>query len=67
MIIPPTACFPENLACCTAQLPVPSIQKLGDEESITFAASVVDNSLALAGEDLLTESAQLLLSMIFVR
>ena len=42
-----------------------SIQKLGDEESITFAASVVDNSLALAGEDLLTESAQLLLSMIF--
>ena len=42
-----------------------SVQKLGDEESITFAASVVDNSLALAGEDLLTESAQLLLSMIF--
>ncbi len=42
-----------------------SIQKLGDEESITFAASVIDNSLALGGEDLLLESANLLLSMIF--
>ncbi len=42
-----------------------SLQKLGDEECITFAVSVIDNSLALGGEDLLMESAKLLLSMIF--
>ncbi len=41
-----------------------SLQKLGDEESLTFAASTIDSGLALHGEDLLMESARLVLSMI---
>ena len=42
-----------------------SVQKLGDEESLTFVVSTIDSSLALGGEDLLKESAELLLSMLF--
>ncbi len=42
-----------------------SIQKLGDEQSITLAVSTIDSGMALRGEDLLQESAQLLLSMLF--
>ena len=41
-----------------------SLQKLGDEESLTFAASAIDSGLALRGEDLLLESAKLALSMV---
>lgn len=41
-----------------------SIQKLGDEQSITLAAATIDSSMALQGEDLLVESAQLLISML---
>ncbi len=42
-----------------------SIQKLGDEQSITLAAATIDSSLTLRGEDLLMESGKLLLSMLF--
>ncbi len=42
-----------------------SVQKLGDEESLTFVVSTIDSSLALGGENLLEESAKLLLSMLF--
>ena len=41
-----------------------SLQKLGDEESLTFAASAIDSGLALRGEDLLLESAKLALLMV---
>lgn len=42
-----------------------SLQKLGDELSITLATATIDSSMALQGEDLLHESAELLLSMLF--
>lgn len=42
-----------------------SIQKLGDEQSITLAVSTIDSGMALQGEDLLMESGKLLLSMLF--
>jgi len=41
-----------------------SVQKLGDEQSITLAAATIDSDMALQGEDLLKESAKLLIGMI---
>ena len=56
--------FSRNLNRLYGAVAGSSLQKLGDEESLTFAASTIDSGLALHGEDLLMESAKLVLSMV---